>query len=29
IAGNTLAAEPQALIEAADAKGLFVIGLAG
>jgi len=29
IAGNTLAADPQALIEAADAKGLFVIGLAG
>ena len=29
IAGNTLAAEPQALVEAADAKGLFVIGLAG
>lgn len=29
IAGNTLAAEPQALIEAADARGLFVIGLAG
>jgi DUF1009 family protein len=28
IAGNTLAAEPQALIEAADAKQLFVVGLA-
>jgi DUF1009 family protein len=27
IAGNTLAAEPQAMIEAADAKRLFVIGL--
>jgi UDP-2,3-diacylglucosamine hydrolase len=29
IAGNTLAAEPQALIESADARQLFVIGLAG
>jgi DUF1009 family protein len=27
IAGNTLAAEPQAMIESADAKRLFVIGL--
>ncbi|WP_454619283.1 LpxI family protein [Bradyrhizobium cenepequi] len=27
IAGNTLAAEPQAMIEAADAKRLFIIGL--
>jgi DUF1009 family protein len=27
IAGNTLAAEPQAMIEAADAKRLFVVGL--
>jgi DUF1009 family protein len=27
IAGNTLAAEPQAMIEAADAKNLFVIGV--
>lgn len=27
IAGNTIAAEPQAMIEAADAKNLFVIGV--
>ncbi|MBI5262032.1 MAG: UDP-2,3-diacylglucosamine diphosphatase LpxI [Bradyrhizobium sp.] len=29
IAGNTIAAEPQATIEAADAKHLFVVGLPG
>lgn len=28
-AGNTIAAEPQAMIEAADRKGLFVVGLRG
>jgi hypothetical protein len=27
VAGNTLVAEPQAVIEAADAAGLFVTGL--
>jgi DUF1009 family protein len=29
VAGNTIAVEPQAMIEAADAAGLFVIGLPG
>ena len=28
VAGNTIVAEPQAMIEAADAAGLFVTGLA-
>ena len=27
IAGNTLVAEPQAMVEAADKAGLFVVGL--
>jgi DUF1009 family protein len=27
VAGNTIAVEPQAMIEAADAAGLFVTGL--
>ena len=27
VAGNTLVAEPQTLVEAADASGLFVVGL--
>ena len=27
VAGNTIVAEPQAMIEAADAAGLFVTGL--
>jgi UDP-2,3-diacylglucosamine hydrolase len=27
VAGNTLAADPQAMVEAADAAGLFVMGL--
>jgi hypothetical protein len=27
VAGNTLVAEPQALVGAADASGLFVVGL--
>jgi hypothetical protein len=27
IAGNTLAAEPQAMIEAADTAGLFIVGV--
>jgi DUF1009 family protein len=27
IAGNTLVAEPQAMVEAADKAGLFVLGL--
>jgi hypothetical protein len=27
VAGNTLVAEPQTMIDAADAAGLFVIGL--
>jgi DUF1009 family protein len=27
VAGNTLVAEPQAMVEAADQAGLFVVGL--